>query len=213
MKNIFLLFFLLLTIVSANEKTYIINHSGLMDERAYVKINSIGKELSQKTGYEVYIDIKGSNKIDPTLPRKDRYAQVKVLEKELFNQVKSITNKPFIILTMAIDQYYTNLLYSDDNLKEIVQKDEILDDYVIPLLASHDKNMLKAKVSAASLNGYAQIADELAESKNIKLESSIGSAGKTVSYFWKIFMYTMVFIGIVAYTIVVIREKKAKKND
>jgi len=213
MKNIFLLFFLLISIVSANEKTYIINHSGLLDQRAYMKINSIGVELEKKVGIEVYLDIKGSNKIDPTLPRKERYAQVKVLEKELFNQVKSITNKPFIILTMAIDQYYTNLLYSNDKLKKIVQKDEILDDYVIPLLASHDKNMLKSKVSAASLNGYAQIADELAESKNIKLESSIGSAGKTVSSFWKIFMYTMVFVGIVAYTIVVMREKKAKKND
>ena len=213
MKNIFLLFFIAIATLIAAPKTYIINHSGLMDDRAYSKINTIGNEVSTKLGVEIYLDIKGSNQIDPRLPREQRYKQVKSLEKKLLNEVKSTATKPFIILTMAIDQYYTNILYSNEELKKIVLKDDILDDYVIPLLASHDKNMRKSKVSAASLNGYAQIADELGEWKNIKLESSIGSEGKVVSEVWKVFMYTMVFIGIIAYSIVVMREKKAKKND
>jgi len=213
MKNIFLLFFMTVATLIAAPKTYIINHSGLMDERAYSKITAIGNEVSTKIGVEIYLDIKGSNKINPKLPREQRYKQVKSLENKLFNDVKGTTTKPFIIITMAIDQYYTNILYSNNELKKIVLKDEILDDYIIPLLASHDKNILKSKVSAASLNGYAQIADVLAQNKNIKLESSIGSGGKVVSEIWKIFMYTMVFIGIISYSIVVMREKKAKKND
>jgi len=213
MKNIFLLFFIAIATLIAAPKTYIVNHSGLMDDRAYSKINTVGEEVAKKLDIEIYLDIKGSNKIDPKLPREQRYKQVKSLEQKLLNEVKSTTTKPFIILTMAIDQYYTNILYSNEELKKIVSKDDILDDYVIPLLASHDKNMRKSKVSAASLNGYAQIADELADSKNIKLESSIGSEGKVVSEVWKIFMYTMVFIGIISYSIVVMREKKAKKND
>jgi len=213
MKNIFLLFFIAIATLIAAPKTYIVNHSGLMDDRAYSKINTIGDEVSTKLGVEIYLDIKGSNQIDPKLPREQRYKQVKALEQKLLTEVKSTTTKPFIILTMAIDQYYTNILYSNEELKKTVSKDDILDDYVIPLLASHDKNMRKSKVSAASLNGYAQIADELGEWKNIKLESSIGSEGKVVSEVWKIFMYTMVFIGIISYSIVVMREKKAKKND
>ena len=213
MKNIFLLFFITVSSLIAAPKTYIVNHSGLMDERAYLKINAIGKELEQKTKYEIYLDIKGSNKIDPKLPREQRYKQVKELEKILFEQVKKNTKKQFVILTIAIDQYYTNILYSNDELKKIIDKGEILDDYVIPLLASQDKNILKSKVSAASLNGYAQMADELASSKNIELVSSIGSAGKTISEIWKVLMYTMFFIGIIAYTYVIMREKKAKKND
>jgi hypothetical protein len=213
MKHIFLLFFIAVATLIATPKTYIVNHSGLMDDRAYTKINTIGNEVSKKVGVEIYLDVKGSNQIDPRLPREQRYKQVKELEEKLFNDVKNSTTKPFIILTMAIDQYYTNILYSNEKLKKTISKDEILDDYVIPLLASHDKNMRKSKVSAASLNGYAQIADELANSINIKLESSIGSSGKAVSEIWKVFMYTMVFIGIISYSIVVMREKKAKKND
>ena len=213
MKHIFLLFFIAVATLIATPKTYIVNHSGLMDDRAYTKINTIGNEVSKKVGVEIYLDVKGSNQIDPRLPREQRYKQVKELEEKLFNDVKNSTTKPFIILTMAIDQYYTNILYSNEKLKKTISKDEILDDYVIPLLASHDKNMRKSKVSAASLNGYAQIADELANSINIKLESSIGSSGKAVSEIWKVFMYTMFFIGIISYTYVIMREKKAKKND
>ena len=51
------------------------------------------------------------------------------------------------------------------NFKISLNKNDILDGYVVPLLASKDKNTLFAKVSAATLNGYAAIADILAESK------------------------------------------------
>ena len=213
MKNIFLMMFIFVSTILANPKTYIINHSGLMDERAYAKINTIGAEVETKVNVQVYLDIKGSIQIDKRLPREQRFKMIKKLEIDLLNQVSANTKKDFIILTMAVDQHYTNLLYSNDKLKEIVSKDEILNEYVIPLLSSQDKNILKSKVSAASLNGYAQIADLLADTKGIELESSIGSAGKVVSEIWKVFMYTMFFIGIIAYTYVIMREKKAKKSE
>ena len=213
MKNIFLIMFIFVSVVLANPKTYIINHSGLLDQRAYTKINSIGSEVETKVNVQIYLDIKGNIQIDKKLPREQRFKLIKKLEKDLLKMVSSNTKKDFIILTMAIDQHYTNLLYSNDKLKDIVSKNEILNEYVIPLLSSQDKNIIKSKVSAASLNGYAQIADLLAETKGIELESSIGSAGKVVSEIWKVFMYTMFFIGIIAYTYVIMREKKAKKND
>jgi len=212
MRNIFLGMMIFVSLAMANEKIYIVNHSGLMDQRAYEKINAIGREVESKLDIKIYLDIKGNVKIDKTLPREQRFKIIKNIEKDLFDIVSKNTKKEFIVLTMIIDQHYTNLLYSNDNLKKIIQKNEILNDYVIPLLASQDKNILKSKVSAASLNGYAQIADLLADEKDIELESSIGSSGKVVSEIWKVFMYTMFFIGIIAYTYVIMREKKAKKN-
>jgi ABC-type antimicrobial peptide transport system permease subunit len=101
-------------------------------------------------------------------------------------------------------------LLSDD-LKDIVDKDDVLGGYVIPLLASKDKNSLMAKASAATLNGYAQIADSIAAYKNIKLKSSIGNEGKVTGTIWKVFMYTMVVTGIVLYVVIIMREKKYKK--
>ena len=186
---------------------YILSSSGLIDPRADAKIKQIGDEVKQKLNVNIYLDIKGDNGINMKLPIQKRRKLMKQYENTLIKKAK----RPYVILAISVEQMYANLLYSDD-LKSIIDKDDILDGYVIPLLASKDKNSLFAKVSAASLNGYAQIADALAQSKNIKLVSSIGNEGKVTGTIWKVFMYSVVLIGIVLYTIIVLRERKYKKG-
>jgi len=91
---------------------------------------------------------------------------------------------PFALLTLSIDDTHVNILTSED-LKSAIDKDSILDRHIVPLLASKDKNSLYAKVSAAMLNGYASIADEIAESRGIELKSSIGNSGAVASTIWE----------------------------
>ena len=112
-------------------------------------------------------------------------------------------------MTMSIDEQHVNLVVSK-SLEKIIDKNDILDGYVVPLLASKDKNTLYAKVSAASLNGYAAMADIIAQEQNIELESSIGSQGKIASTIWRVMMYTLVVIGLLVYTFVILREKRRK---
>jgi len=201
------------TFLYAEAGNYILNTSGLLDQRASEKINIIGSEVKSKINVQIYLDIKGDNGINPELPREQRISMMKQKEAELVSSIQQDLNgtKSYVILTIALDQKYANILYSDD-LKNIIDKDSILDGYVIPLLAAFDKNTLNSKLSAASLNGYAQIADLLAQNKGIKLDSSIGSEGKTASSIWKVFMYTLVVLGIVLYFIIILREKKIKKE-
>ena len=54
--------------------------------------------------------------------------------------------------------------------------------------------------------------DSIAKSKNIKLDSSIGSEGKVASTIWKMFMYTLVLGGIILYAIILLRERKYRKE-
>lgn len=194
------------TLLFANKVNYVLNTGGLLDIRAHEKINTIGEEVKLKTGANIYLDVKGDNGINPDAPLKERIAQMKILEKNLVKDLK----KPYVVLAISMDQKYANILMSDD-FKNIIDRDDILDGYVIPLLAAKDKNILKSKVSAAALNGYAQIADSIASYKNIKLVSSIGSEGKVASSIWRVFMYTLVLSGIILYFIIVLREKKNKK--
>ena len=63
------------------------------------------------------------------------------------------------------------------------------------------------KVSAATLNGYAAIGDILAESRDIKLESSIGNSGKVSSTIWRVTMYTLIVLGLLAYTYAILKEE------
>ena len=197
--------FIFATGLFGNENPYILQHDGLLDKRAREKIKQIGDETKQKLGVNLYVVVNENNGIDPELPRETRIKLMKRIEAKIIKDLK----KPYAVLAISIDQMYANILLSDD-LKNVIDKDDVLDGYVIPLLASKDKNTLFAKTSAAVLNGYAQMADSVAAYKNIKLQSSIGNEGKITGTVWKVFMYTMVVTGIVLYIVIIMREKKYK---
>lgn len=207
MKNkVLLLIILCGTALVANNNPYILTHDGLIDQRAQDKIFEIGKEVKEKLKVNMYIDIKENNDLDIKLPRKERIKLMKDIEKNMVKNIKS----PYAILTISVDQMYANIIMSND-LKKIIDKDDILDGYVIPLLASKDKNTLFAKTSAAVLNGFAEMGDSIARNQEIKLESSIGNEGKVAGTIWRVLMYTLVVVGILSYIVIIMREKKYKK--
>lgn len=175
----------------------------LIDIRAKEKILQMGNEVKSKLGVNIYLDSKVDLNIDPKLPTKDRLDLIKKYEDNILKNLE----QPYVLLTIAMEQMHVNLYFSD-SLKNIIDKDDILNGYVVPLLASKDKNTLASKVSAATLNGYAAIADTLAESQKIKLESSIGSEGKVSSTIWRVFIYFLVISGLLAYTYAVLRKRK-----
>lgn len=175
----------------------------LIDVRAKEKILQMGNEVKSKLGINIYLDSKVDLNIDPKLPTKDRLNLIKKYEDNILKNLE----QPYVLLTIAMEQMHVNLYFSD-SLKNIIDKDDILNGYVVPLLASKDKNTLASKVSAATLNGYAAIADTLAESQKIKLESSIGSEGKVSSTIWRVFIYFLVISGLLAYTYAVLRKRK-----
>ncbi len=203
--KILLLLLIASSLFATKEIPYVLADGGIIDHRAQLKLKEIGDEVKSKLNINIYIDVKGNNGIDTKLPRDERIKMMKIIEEKTVSNLQV----PYAVLSLSIDQMYANILMSDD-LKNIIDKDDILGGYVIPLLASKDKNTLIAKTSAATLNGFAQIADSLAENKNIKLESSIGHEGKTTGTIWKVFMYTLVVTGVVLYIVIIMREKKYK---
>lgn len=202
-----ILMILMLAISSLFANSVILKHDGLIDQRAQDKINEIALEAKERLGINIYTYITENNGIDPALPREQRREMMKKFENTLIGSLGS--KKSYVILVLSIDQKYASILASKDIMSKI-NKDDILDGYVIPLLASKDKNSLFAKTSAATLNGVAQIADSLAQQQGIELKSSIGSGGKTASSIWKVFMYSLVVFGIVAYAVIIMRQRKYK---
>lgn len=198
---IFSLLFFFCKNLSAQE--FILNDDKLIDDRAKEKINQIGAETKSKLGVNIYIYTKSTLGLEENIKTKDKIEFIKNYE----NQLLSSLEKPYVLLSLSVEDTHVNLLFSDE-LKNIIDKNDILNGYVVPLLASKDKNTLFAKVSAATLNGYAAIADTIAESKNIKLESSIGNAGKVSSTIWRVVMYTLIILGLLAYTYAILKKRK-----
>ena len=198
---IFSLLFFFCQNLSAQQ--FILNDDKLIDDRAKEKINQIGAETKSKLGVNIYIYTKSTLGLEENIKTKDKIDFIKNYE----NQLLSSLEKPYVLLSLSVEDTHVNLLFSDE-LKSVLDKNDILNGYVVPLLASKDKNTLFAKVSAATLNGYAAIADTIAESKNIKLESSIGNAGKVSSTIWRVVMYTLIILGLLAYTYAILKKRK-----
>ncbi|WP_320035982.1 hypothetical protein [Halarcobacter sp.] len=182
---------------------FILNDGGIIDQRAIEKIEQIGNESQTKLGVNIYVYANKSLNLNEDISTQDKIKYIKEYETKITKDLV----KPYVLFTIALDDTHVNLIVSSE-LKDVIDKNDILNDYVVPLLASKDKNSLFAKASAAILNGYAAIADNLAESKNVKLESSIGNSGKVAGTIWKVFMYTLVVVGILLYTFAVLKRKK-----
>jgi len=186
------------------DSRFLLEGKKLIDPRSIKKIDEIGNELFTKTGISVYIHALDFYPVNKFKDIKAKVAYIKELEKEVVSGLE----EPFVLLSMAVKNRHVNII-SSKGLESIVDKDDVLDNYVVPLLASKDKNTPYAKVSAAVLNGYAEISDSIAESKGFKLKSSIGSGNTDFTSVWKVFMYFIVISGLLLYTYAVLRAKKA----
>lgn len=195
-----LLLFLSQSIFAQN---FILNDDGLIDDRAKEKIEQIGAEINSKLGVNVYVYVKSTLGLNADIKTKEKIEFIKTYESSIIQKL----NSQYVLLTIFVEDTHVNILASDD-IKNIIDKNDILNGYVVPLLASKDKNTLFSKVSASTLNGYSAIADSLASSKKITLESNIGNDGKVSSSIWKVMMYMVVLLGLVLYTYAVLKSKK-----
>lgn len=184
---------------------YILNDDGLIDDRAKEKIELIGDEVKAKLGVNIYLYVKADLGLDEKIKTKDKIEFIKNFETNIVKDLKD----NYVLLTMAVEDTHVNLLFSE-SLKKVINKNDILDGYVVPLLASKDKNTLFSKVSAASLNGYSAIADSLSKGKDVELESNIGNEGKVASTILRVTIYFLVITGLLAYTYAVLKNRKRK---
>jgi len=185
------------------QSKFILSGAKMIDPRAIAKIDEMGNELLDKTGVSVYIYAKEQYSQKKFPNTKSKMEFIKSYEANITKNLKN----PFVLLSMSLEDTHINLLMSPE-LKKSIDKDEILDKYIIPLLASKDKNTMYSKVSAAMFNGYAAITDAVAKSKGIELKSSIGNSGTVASTIWRVFMYTVIVIGLILYTVAVLKSKK-----
>lgn len=124
--------------------------------------------------------------------------------------ISSSLQAPFVLVVLSAKEQKIDIVVSND-LQSVIDKNSILNTYIIPLLAAHDKNMPEAKYSAAILNGVAEIADEAAKSKNIELQSSIGSQSRDFMQGLRVFFYGTIVFAIGFYIYGAIKRRRSKK--
>ncbi|MDD3324447.1 MAG: TPM domain-containing protein [Sulfurospirillaceae bacterium] len=163
---------------------FVINED-VIDARAALKIGEISQELFKKTKITLYL-----------IAKKNGGSQdIVAFEKEFGKTVQ----EPFVLLTLFLDEKKVDI-YRSSSLEKAFDKDAILSPFpwrgtIIPLLTGKKENV---SVSAAMLNGYADIAEQIADFKGVKLQSSIGNTNKTTIFFVKIAVYGFLLFVLIA---------------
>ncbi|MDR1284981.1 MAG: hypothetical protein LBJ88_02140 [Campylobacteraceae bacterium] len=182
-------------------QNYIINNENdVIGQRAIDKINEMGKELFEKGGVNVYVSF---NKTAGNISVKEH---VSLFVSEL--------KAPYVLLVMFSEDKIVDIISSSEDIEKKFDKVQILSPVpyhgtIKPLLAV--KKDLD-KFSAAILNGYADIVEQIAKSDNLELESAIGDANRDTLDYIRIIVYTMFVVAFLIYIYKKIRYNYAKKK-
>lgn len=195
-QEIFLLclFLLLPTFSSAHE---FIMHDGILDDRAVAKIEEMGQELYQKSGVKVFLTAKKSAEGEDIVAYGKRLSDT--------------FSSPHVLLTLFLEEKKVDI-YTSLGLEKEFDKESMLSPLpwrgtIIPLLTEKKKVL---DVTPALLNGYADIVDQIADYRKIKLESSIGSANKNTLGIVKILVYGFVATLVI---LMLLRRRKERANS
>jgi hypothetical protein len=176
LKGAFALLLLFTPLIAA--KNFILVNDDILPTKTVNKINEIGNELFEKTGVSLYLVA------TKKMPTKTIREYEMMVAKEL--------KPPFILLAFALQDHKVDI-YNSPDVASKFDKEQVLSPFpwsgtIIPLLESHSKNP-KAAVEAALLNGYADIAEQVATSYGVKLKSGIGSTNKNIYFGLRILFY------------------------
>lgn len=176
-------------------KADVFNPDGVLNSQVSDKIEQISSELEAKTGIKtsVYVSDTLGDKTPMSLLEslnlKSPYAII-VLSKS----IKAKDNKTHHFLG----------IFASDDVAGLFDKDQILSPFpergtILPILTS---NKGKDVYNAAILNGYADLAEQIAHSRGVVLESGIGNANKTFLNLIRYFVYA----SIIAVLFVMIKK-------
>ncbi|MDR0762420.1 MAG: TPM domain-containing protein [Campylobacteraceae bacterium] len=194
------LLFLIPLFCSANE-SYIFNDDKIIGDKAVIKINEMGEELYRKSNISVYAFVSlsvGDESVNKT---------------EYWSNFTKELKQPYVLLVMLTSDKVVDILYSPE-LEGKFDKAKILSPYpmtgsILPLL------VLKKdydNFTAAILNGFADLAEQIAESYNIVLESAIGSSNRSTMDWIRFVVYGMFALAFLFFIYKKVKYRYAKKE-
>ena len=202
---------LLLAIQTSLSAEYLYKDEVVFNQSFQNQVEILGAELYEKTGISLKLLM---------LKELPKDKNIVSYEKELI----STFNEPTILLTFAEMDSQVDILASDTSLYKHFDKKQILSpiaspvqafvlalinmDFsdmtsggtILPLLAQKaKKNQVVGKYSGSMFNGYADIAEQIAESKGVVLENAVGSANQTSILIVKVIFYGFIIYGLILY--------------
>ena len=154
----------------------------LLRPEASKLIEQMGDELFSKTGINEYVVATNEN-----FP--ERFNLVIYSKKYEAN-----TSKPFVMLIFAPNAIITQksgqkgrvgLIPSSKELAGLYDKSDVMD-ATIDVIAAKDKNSIEDKHNIGVVQGFSELADQIAESKNVELTTTIPNETRYIIKFLQV---------------------------
>ena len=213
------LFALILTICFQTTLTaeYLYKDEVTSNHEFSIEVEKLGKELYEKTGISLKLIMvrelpTGMSIVDyekdiikaftePTilLTFSELDSKVDILANDI-SLYKYFDKKQVLSPVASVVQAFTMALFYSESFESFK---EIAGNYggtIIPLLAGKAKKGNQVgKYSGSMFNGYADIAEQIAISKNVILENAVGNANQTSILIVKIIFYGIITISLIFY--------------
>lgn len=147
------------------------------------EINKIGSEILKKTGLEIIVVLA---KELPNLKAAQSFCKLQ------------LSNRICLVLIENIKKVD---IFQSTNIKPSCYKKETIlspmpGGVIVPLLAARNKKSKSNQYALAVLNGYIQIAENIAQAKGIMLENAIGNVNKNIFGFLRFIFYGVILLAL-----------------
>jgi len=142
---------------------YLVNDH-LLSPKASAYIEKMGDELSKKCGINAYL-IATNDKISRG---KSLYGYIEKYESGM--------RRPYVAIVFAPNSMRIGIVASSKEMKSLYDPEKVKG-YAIDILSAEDKNSLQSRYDVAMVQAYSELADEVAGSKSVKLETTIKDEG------------------------------------
>jgi hypothetical protein len=181
-----------------------------------INVNKLGEELYQSTGIKLRLvsikEFKGYSNIEEyenDLLKEFTEPNVILVFSELDKKIDICTNDLSLykyfdkeqVLSPAASflQAVAVALTSSKDFSSFVANITNFGGTILPLIGLKAKDETLGKYSAALYNGYTDIAEQIADSKNVKLASAAGNANKNFILILKLVFYGFAIFAIFQY--------------
>ncbi len=170
-----------------------------MPPKEVEKLEQMGSELYEKTGVAVFVaavaELNATRPVDIIEPLKRKYPD-------------------YILLYFSIKPTAVNI-FATEKTKGLIDIDQILSPLpwrgtIRPIMSPAFSKDQKVKNEVAIFNGYADIVDQVAQSKGVKLESSIGSGSRDSFRLIRWIFYAILALFLIQYIIFKVRRRRGE---
>lgn len=175
----------------------VIYNENMLSQKVVLELDKIGAELYKKTNIKLLVSIANQTSFEEALKKAD------------------LIKEPYILLVLSKSSHKLDIRVKPAKVLELFDKEAVLSPFsnegtILPLLAS---NKGKDIYNAAILNGYADIAERVAKSKDIKLQSSIGDANRSTLDVLRFIIYGTVLLALLVIITRKIKKAKIRKKN